>query len=137
MGVLNRIWYALIFILIVGLFFYDNVWWLYRDLNIGDVDRETQVSGKIVNISEDHFYIYTGSSNLRIESSNTPKIRKARYGETVVHVLWRKNGTIEGLAYHNYDYNYVLYLFSFIALLMFLIIFFREWKLTSRGFENA
>lgn len=137
MRILTRIWYALLFILIVGLFFYDNVWWIEYSHSLLGVERKAQIFGKIINISKDHFYIDTGSLNRRIEFSNMPGIRKARYGETVVYVIFRKDGMIEGIDYHNYDYNYLLYFLSFIALIVFLVIFFREWKFTLRGFENA
>lgn len=137
MGDFIRIWYALLFILIFGLFLYDNVWYMEYSLSERDIERETQFFGKIVNISDDHFYLDIGSSNIRIESFNMLEIRKARYGETVVHVIYGGEGAIEGIGYHNYDYNYFLYVLSSIAFVIFLIIFFKEWRFTWRGFENA
>jgi len=137
MGGLRRVWYLLLFILIVGLFFYDNVWYMERDSRIEKIGKETQHFGKIINISEGHFYIHTGSSNLRIESSYMPEVRKVRFGETVVHVMPREGGIVEGIDYHNYDYNYLLYIISFIALVVFIVLFFKEWRVTFGGFEDA
>lgn len=137
MGGLTRVWYILLFILIVGLFLYDNVWWIDYSINIGGIQKETQFFGKIINISKNHFYLYTGASNVKIESSNIPNVKEARYGESVVHILRRGDGTFIALGYHNYDYNYLLYFLSFIAFIIFLVIFLKEWKLTLRGFENA
>jgi len=119
------------------LVFYDNVWWREHVLRIQGVERETQLFGKIINVSEDHFYFHDDSSDFRIDSLGMPKVRKAMYGETVVHVISRGDGTFEGLDYHNYDYNYVLYVISFVAFVIFLVLFFREWKLTFRGFKDA
>lgn len=136
MGALIRVWYALLFILIVGLFLYDNVWWIWQGSTKSNVENKVQIFGKIINISNNHFYIYTGHSNLKINSSNMPPVRKAKYGETIVYAV-NKDNVIEGIDYHNYDYNYVLYILSFIALIIFLVILFREWKLTLKGFEDA
>ena len=137
MGVLTRVWYVLLFILIMGLVFYDDIWWAEYKLSERGIERETQFFGKIINISKDHFYLYTGPSNVKIESSNIPDVRKTRYGEIVVHVISKKDRIVEGINYHNYDYNYLLYIVSFFAFVIFVIIFFKEWKLTLKGFENA
>ena len=137
MGWLTRVWYLLLLILIITLVFYENVGYELNRAERAGVETEGQLFGTIVNISKDNFYLDEGSSNLRIESLNMLQIRKARYGETVVHVIYKKNGVIEGIDYHNYDYNHLLYLLSLIAFVIFLAIFFKEWRLTLRGFENA
>ncbi|MEA2037927.1 MAG: hypothetical protein U9O94_10560 [Nanoarchaeota archaeon] len=132
MGALTKIWYILLFALIIGLSFYDRVWIEEYTSKVSGTDIKTQHFGKIINISEDHFYLDVGSSNIRIESSNISEVKKAKYGETVVHIIIRQDGTIEGINYHNYDYNYFLYFISFVAILIFLIILLKEWRLTFR-----
>jgi len=64
-------------------------------------------------------------------------IKRPIYGETLVYVHYRKDGIIELIDYHNYDYNYFLYIISFFAFIVFIIIFLKEWKITRRGFEDA
>ena len=137
MGVLTKLFYIMIFFLIFGLIFYDHVWWANHIIKIERVGIEGQTFGKVINISEDHFYLRTVSSNIRIDSLGMPKVRKAKYGETVVHVIYREKGVVEGVDYHNYDYNYILYVVSFFSLFVLLFVFFKEWKLTLRGFEDA
>ncbi len=127
---LTKVFYFFVFVLIAWLVFYDGIWWEEYELNKRGAGRETQLFGNIINISEDYFYLHTASSDVRIESFGMPPVRRARYGETVVHGIFREGGITEGLDYHNYDYNYVLYILSFIAFIIFLIIFFKEWKIT-------
>ncbi len=59
-----------------------------------------------------------------------------KYGEVAVYG-YKTNEAIYALSIHNYNYNYVLYFISFFAGLFILAFFFREWKITWRGFENA
>ena len=137
MGALTKSWYVLLFLMITGLFLYDNVWGRLKDISKEGIERESQIFGDVINVSDDYFYFHTGFSDIRIESANMPLIIKAKYGETVVHARRLKNGDIIGIDYHNYDYNYLLYFLSFIAFIIFLAIFFKEWKITLRGFEDA
>lgn len=140
-----RVWYVLLFILIVGLVFYDNVWWMYMGQEVFSLsnyiknpekygDYKGQPFGRIINISQDYFYFDDGDSSFKVIGSG---IKKAVYGETVLFLNFRRDGVIELIDYHNYDYNYLLYFLSFIALVIFLIIFLKEWRLGLRGFENA
>lgn len=59
-----------------------------------------------------------------------------QYGEVAVYG-YITNEAIYALSVHNYNYNYVLYFISFFSGLFILAFFFREWKMTRRGFENA
>lgn len=59
-----------------------------------------------------------------------------RYGEIVVYGAVNEEGEIEALGVHNYNYNYVLYILSFITGIFVLVVFFSEWKIAlgrSRG----
>ncbi len=142
---LTRSWYVLLFILVVALFLYDNVYSMYKSENEFTLEKylenpqkygghKGQRFGKIINISQDHFYFNLGDSSIRVSGSG---VEKSVYGDTVVFLYYRKDGVIELIDYHHYNYNYLLYVVSFLAFIIFLIIFFNEWKVTWRGFENA
>ncbi|MCH7770309.1 MAG: PD-(D/E)XK nuclease family protein, partial [Bacteroidetes bacterium] len=65
-----------------------------------------EVFGKILNISQNHFYFNLGDKTIKVYG---PGIKKPVYGETVVFLNFRKDGIIEMMDYHNYNYNYFLY----------------------------
>lgn len=143
MGVLTRVWYVLLFILIVGLLLYENIYYSMGD--IFSLDKylnnpekygayKGQPFGRIINISQDHFYFDGGGLPFKVIGSG---VRKAVYGETILFLNFRKDGIIELIDYHNYNYNHLLYILSFIAFIIFLILFFKEWKITFRGFKDA
>jgi len=142
---LTKIWFFLVLILTVVLLIHDNVRgvdkakegftitkYLENPQKYGGVKLEN--FGRIVNISQDHFYLDIGSRDLKVFGSG---IKKPILGEIVVYINYNKNGRIEMIDYHTYDYNYVLYGISFFALIAFMIIFFMEWRFTRRGFEDA
>ena len=111
-------------------FTHDN--YLENPQKYGGVKYERM--GKIISISQDHFYFELGARDIKVIGSG---IKRPILGETVVYVHYRKDGVIELIDYHNYNYNYLLYGVSFIALLIFIMIFFKEWKITWRGFKDA
>jgi len=142
---LTKIWFFLVLILIVSLFIRDNVRsmdkakegftvnnYLENPQKYGGVKLEN--FGRIVNINQDHFYLNIGGRDLKVYGSG---IKRPILGEIVVYINYNKNGRLEMIDYHTYDYNYVLYGISFFALILFIIIFFREWKFTWRGFKDA
>lgn len=143
--ILFRIFYCLVFFLFIGLLIYENTYVLNKSKNSFSIEkylREPEKFGnkkmeriiKIENISNNHFYFQWGEFNIKVLGSG---IEKPVLGETVVYLNFRKDGIIEMIDYHNYNYNYVLYTISVFALILFLIFFFMEWKLTKRGFEDA
>ena len=140
-----RVGYLLLFILIFGLFLYDNAerenmakeefsirGYLNDPQKYGSHQIESMV--KITAISEDHFYVNLEGTQLNVVGSG---IKMPVFGQTAAFLDFRKDGTIKLIDYHNYNYNYLLYIMSFFALIVFLIIFFKEWKITLRGFKNA
>lgn len=96
--------------------------------------HKMEIMGRVVNISQGHFVFNIGSTDLKISGSG---IKKPVLGETALYANFRGDGTIEMIDYHNYNYNHILYIISFVAIILFLAIFLREWKLTSGGFKNA
>jgi hypothetical protein len=59
------------------------------------------------------------------------------YGEVLIFGRLNEGGFVEALGVHNYNYNYFIYGLSFLAGLVVLWCFLREWKMTRRGFEHA
>ena len=145
MRILLKIAYILVLIMFIGSLIYENVYvsnrsesrftiekYLHEPEKYGDKKMERII--QIKNISNDHFYFEWGSHDIKVIGSG---IQMPVLGETVVYLNFRKDGIIELIDYHNYNYNYVLYILSFFAVIWFIIIFFNEWKITRRGFENA
>lgn len=97
-------------------------------------------------------YIKSGDEVILIKYNE--KIPKAKFGYTLLKGVYRiqkteepnkedylKNGNgysqeyyIEVSEYWNNDYNYVKYIISFFALIYVIILFFKEWKVTIKGF---
>jgi len=144
MGVLTKTWYALVLILIILLLFYGGTYDLYREEKFS-LDKYLKIPGKyeghkgqrfgkIVNISQEYFYLDLGTHTIKVIGSG---VKKAVYGETVFFIDFKRDGIMELIDYHNYNYNYFLYIVSFFAFLLFIYIFFKEWKLTLGGFKDA
>lgn len=140
----NKFLYFSIVLLTIGLFVYGNIRY-FRHLSEGFSinnylenpnrfgEHKDERFGKIINISEDHFYFSLGDINIKIYGAG---IKKPIFGETVVFVNYGRDGKITLIDYHNYNYNYLLYILSFFALVIFVIIFLKEWKITPRGFKD-
>ncbi len=86
--------------------------------------------------------IYAGESSdgfwLRYNQQIIPvhyrqKVSPPRYGQILVYGTFHKEGYIEAHQLHNYNYNYIIYLISFLTFLFVLVLFFSEWKMTGRG----
>lgn len=90
--------------------------------------------GRIINISDGYFYFNSGGKPIKVFGSG---LEMPVFGETAIYVELEGDGRIKLVGHHNYNYNYLLYLISAVALLVFLVIFFKEWRITKRGFENA
>jgi len=91
-----------------------------------------QIMGKYVKTTNYGFILNYNGQQMPIlydYAHNPPK-----YGEILVYGTFQNDGTIQALEVHNYDYNYIIYLISFIAFLFIVQLFFKEWKLTKKGF---
>lgn len=134
--------YLIVVLLIVVLLFYENAYhWEKREFGFtlerfldqpqryGDYRGER--FGAIGEVYEDYFYFSVGDKVIKVMG----KAEKPLFNEVTAHLEFRKDGTIQLLAYHNYKYNFFLYVVSALALGIFAWMFFREWKLTKRGFE--
>ncbi len=96
----------------------------------------TEQYGRIKELNEDSFVLLLGDSEILVKFNNE-KIRMPIQGTISILGIYNKEGFIELKDIHYFDYNNTKYLASIIGLIMFLFIFFREWKLTSRGFKYA
>ncbi|MBI2663179.1 hypothetical protein HYX15_01465 [Candidatus Woesearchaeota archaeon] len=94
----------------------------------------TEQYGKIEEIREDGFILALGNEKIFVKSAN---VRKPIYGTVSVVGIFHKEGFIELKDIHYFDYNTTKYVISIIGLIIFLVIFFKEWKITSRGFKYA
>ena len=63
--------------------------------------------------------------------------QQPRYGEILIYGILNEDGSVTMLDYHNYNYNYFIYILSFIAALAIIAYFFREWKMTWGGIRDA
>jgi len=136
--------YLLVLLSVLGISAYDNIhvsnikkygFSLNNYLENPDRhgNRTDERFGRIVNISTDYFYFDTGGTTIKIYG---PGVRKAVYGETALLLSYGKDGKISMIQYHNYNYNYFLYAVSVLAVIVFIIMFFKEWKMTLRGFKS-
>ncbi|MBI3034760.1 hypothetical protein HYY71_00410 [Candidatus Woesearchaeota archaeon] len=118
--IMDVVFYIVIFLLTLGVFIYDNLVIAKEANDKFTFDSYLKKPNK-----------YGGKH--KVEGS----IKRHVLGESAAYLDFKKNGTIELIEYHNYNYNYILYAVSFVALLMFIALFFNEWKPTLRGFKNA
>lgn len=141
---INKFFYWICAIAAIVILAYSN--YTYRNADEGDfsIDKylknpekyggyQTEYFGKIAGISRDIFYIHVEDKIIKVYGS----IEKPVLGETAVFLDFRKDGKIRMIDYHNYNYNYLLYAVSVLALAVFIVLFFMEWKFTAGGFKNA
>ena len=141
----KKAWYLLIVLLIIGLMIYETGYYsIYSKAKFSVrsyLENPQQYGGnkyenfgRIINISQNYFYFDLGGEKIKVLGKG---IQKPILGETVLYLDYRKDGTIAMIDYHNYNYNYVLYAISALAVIIFIFLFFKEWKITRKGFKNA
>ena len=97
-----------------------------------DIFTEQQVN--VYNITADSFMARFGNDEVLVKYKNA---RQPKYGLLTFTGYYKKAGYIEATEVKYNDYSHGKYLFSFIGLFIFLYIFFKEWKITLRGFKDA
>ena len=94
-----------------------------------------EYAGPVLNVSSDSFYMLINRRPLKVYYAN---LEKPKLGQVYVQVKLNADGTANGLQVHVLSYNYLKYYVSIFAALLFLFIFFREWKFKKWRFvENA
>jgi len=95
---------------------------------------KTEYVGTIINKTNDYFYLKSENTEIKVLYSN---VREPKFGQIRVYGIFEKEGYIRALDVQYHDYNFLKYILSLAGFVWFIIIFFREWKITKRGFENA
>ena len=91
--------------------------------------------GPVINISSSSFYMRINHRPLKVYYK---ELRNPVLGQIYVIGTLNSDGSVNALNVHDLSYNYVKYFISFFALIIFLFIFFKEWKFKKWGFiENA
>ncbi len=128
---------GLILMSIFSLTNYNNYYPSIKDLNENPSRYDgilTEQYGLIKEIKEDSFILVSGDSRILVKANN---IREPTQGSVNILGVFNKESFIELKNIHYSDYNNTKYLVSIMGLIMFLFIFFREWRITFRGFKYA
>lgn len=97
--------------------------------------KETEFAGSFINSTAGSFYL---DANKRLLKIYYPHLEKPVLGQVYARVRLNPDGTATALEVHKLSYNYIKYIISFLAFIIFLFIFFREWKFKRWGLvENA
>lgn len=93
-------------------------------------------SGPIEDIQEFSFVMVKGKNKILVKHDGTiGEVRKPILGTMDLVGIYHKEGYIEATDFRYDDYNFVKYILSAISFIIFTIYFFKEWKLTWKGFE--
>ena len=87
--------------------------------------KNSKFAGPVINVSSDNFYMKVNQRPLKVYY---PNLEKPKFGQVYVWVKLNADGTAQALNVHNFSYNYAKYFLSFFAFILFLFIFFKEWK---------
>ena len=91
--------------------------------------------GPVINTTSSSFYMSVNHKPLRVNYQN---LQKPILGQIYVLATLNNDGSANALDVHDLSYNYVKYFISFFAFIIFLVIFFKEWKFKKwRLVENA
>ena len=94
----------------------------------------TEQQLQVYNITNESFLARFGDDYVAVKY---PGVKEPKFGMVTFLGHYKKEGYIEATAVRYNEYNNGKYLLSFAGLFLFVWIFFREWKITRRGFENA
>ena len=134
-----RIVYFLAFIVLVSimLYSYENYHKYYPSLATFQNDPESLEGVKAENcgiaeyVSKDQLVIRGGYERIQVKANNP---RYPKYGTVCVIGYYNKEGYIEAEDIRYNDYIFVKYFLSSLSILYIIYVFFKEWKLTRKGF---
>ena len=95
--------------------------------------QEEEAEGRILSTDKDSFVLITPSHKIMI-FNNHPNLKKGDYGTFLLKV---ENGKIINKEYRLYNKEPIKYFLSLLAIIIVIIIFLKEFKLTKRGFKHA
>ena len=91
------------------------------------------LDGPVLNISADSFYMGTKKREIKVYYNN---LQKPKLGQVSVLAELRSDGTAKAIELHVNNYNYLKYVLSAIAFVVFLFMFFNEWKFKNWRFHK-
>ena len=96
---------------------------------------ETEFTGPLINLSETYFYMSVNQVPLKVYFSGQ---KSPKSGQIYARVILNRDLTATAIETHNMNYNYFKYYVSAFGFILFLLIFFKEWKIKKLRFvENA
>tara|TARA_Y100000310_G_scaffold85243_2_gene82058 strand:+ start:597 stop:1064 length:468 start_codon:yes stop_codon:yes gene_type:complete len=95
--------------------------------------RIAENCGKMGEKVEDGFELIYGKDKIFVKTDE--EVKRPKWGFVCVLGEY-SNGTILMRKYHSADYNNIKYGISFIALIIFAFIFFREWEIKGLRFKE-
>lgn len=90
------------------------------------VGKEVEFFGLSSNFSSEGFFLKQADTKVWIRYHNP---RPTINGYTTVHGVFLRDGTIQGTEVMYHDKGFRIFSVSLIGLLIFLIVFFREWRI--------
>lgn len=88
-----------------------------------------------MNITNESFLINDNGAWITVRYKN---LTPPKYGQLAFFGVFKKDGSyIQAIEVRYDNYSYLKYVLSFIGLFIIIIMLFKEWKLTRRGFEDA
>ena len=139
---MKKIYYIIALVLLVSMMYYSYTAHSRYYPSISDFVKDpekydnvlTEQQVQVYNITPDSFMTRFGNDEVLVKY---PNLKRPKYGQVTFLGYYKKEGFIQATAIRYSNYNYGKYVFSFIGLFILLFIFFREWKITSRGFKDA
>src|SRR3989344_6385455 len=133
-------YFLVLVLLIVTLFHYNSVYLDNKKFDmISNPEKyhgiNKQFMGKYGESFNGGFYLVYNEQLVPIHYSE--EYSPPHFGNVLVYGTFNKEGYVEAIGVHNYQYNYIIYLISLIAFLFVVWLFFKEWKIISRGFKSA
>jgi len=97
--------------------------------------RQFAFIGPVMNTSSSSFYMNVNHRPLKVHYDN---LQKPVLGQIYIIGIVNEDGSVTATQVHNLSYNYLKYAISFFALLLFIYLFFKDWKIKHWRFvENA
>lgn len=127
--------------LLVGLVVYSSLVYHEIDPSIGYLrenperlnNRLIELSGEFVE-EDGNLYLVSGKDKIMVKA-NGLDTSNAYLGLVGIKGLYKKEGFVELVETHRYNYIFLKYPLSLFAFMVFIFIFFKEWRITRRGLE--
>ena len=139
-------YFLLIVALLVTLFHYNLAY--SKSFSVDDfldnpslyVGEKKTIKGVYAGKFEQGFFMIKNQRTVKVhlERNDDVNYGPPRYGEVLIYGTLQRDGSIFAEGVHNYNYAYIsIYGSSFLAGLIVLFYFLKEWKITWRGIKRA